>query len=89
VSLFYRLRANGIIGTAFHNHWLFDEPRLIFIHFESIDKPFSFARKVSEALEVLTTRNIGSSQNMRVRENRNGEELCEEFNRIINGMMHI
>jgi hypothetical protein len=89
VSLFYRLRVNGIIVTAFHNHWLFDEPRLMFFHFESIDKPLSFARKVSEALEVLTTSNIGSSQNMRVHENRNEEELCEEFNRIINGMMHI
>lgn len=82
------LRENEIIVTALHNHWLFDEPRLMYIHFESIDKPLSFARKVREALEVLTTRRVGSSQNVRTRVNRQEEELCEEFNRILNGMMH-
>lgn len=47
------LRENGILVTALHNHWLFDEPRLMYIHFESIDRPLNFARKVAEALEVL------------------------------------
>ena len=47
------LRENGILVTALHNHWLFDEPRLMYIHFESIDRPLNFARKVAEALKVL------------------------------------
>lgn len=47
------LRARGIIVTALHNHWLFDNPRLMYIHFESIDRPLNFARKVAEALRVL------------------------------------
>ncbi|EPY2272905.1 DUF1259 domain-containing protein [Clostridium sporogenes] len=47
------LRENGILVTSLHNHWLFDEPRLMYIHFESIDRPLAFARKVAEALEVL------------------------------------
>ncbi|WP_434296455.1 DUF1259 domain-containing protein [Clostridium sporogenes] len=47
------LRENGILATALHNHWLFDEPRLMYIHFESIDRPLNFARKVAEALQVL------------------------------------
>jgi len=47
------LRKNGIIVTALHNHWLFEEPRLMYIHFESIDEPLDFARKVAEALKVL------------------------------------
>jgi hypothetical protein len=81
-----RLRANGIIVTALHNHWLFDEPRLMYIHFESIDEPLSFARKVRNALEVLTTRNIGGTQNGRTRVSRQAEELCEEFHRILGGM---
>jgi hypothetical protein len=81
-----RLRENGIIVTALHNHWLFDEPRLMYIHFESIDEPLSFARKVREALEVLTTRNIGGTQNVRPRFNRLAEELCDEFHRILGGM---
>lgn len=47
------LRKHGILVTAFHNHWLFDEPRLMYIHFESIDNPLDFARKVADALSVL------------------------------------
>ncbi|MBY6878479.1 DUF1259 domain-containing protein [Clostridium botulinum] len=47
------LRENGILVTALHNHWLFDDPRLMYIHFESIDRPLNFARKVAEALQVL------------------------------------
>lgn len=26
------LRKRGLIVTAFHNHWLFDEPRLMYMH---------------------------------------------------------
>ena len=47
------LRQREILVTALHNHWLFDNPRLMYIHFESIDNPLVFARKVAEALEVL------------------------------------
>lgn len=47
------LRSHGILVTALHNHWLFDEPRLMYIHFESIDNPLAFARKVADALRVL------------------------------------
>jgi hypothetical protein len=47
------LRRNRIIVTALHNHWLFEEPRLMYIHFESVDEPLEFARKVAEALRVL------------------------------------
>ena len=47
------LRENDILVTALHNHWLFDRPRLMYIHFESIDQPLDFARKVAEALRVL------------------------------------
>jgi hypothetical protein len=47
------LRKYGIIITALHNHWLFEDPRLMYIHFESIDHPLAFAKKVAEALKVL------------------------------------
>ena len=47
------LRREGITVTALHNHWLFENPRLMYIHFESIDRPLDFARKVAEALKVL------------------------------------
>ncbi|OYD06938.1 hypothetical protein CHM34_13440 [Paludifilum halophilum] len=47
------LRRRGIIVTALHNHWLFERPRLMYIHFESVENPIVFARKVAEALKVL------------------------------------
>ncbi|MCQ6281066.1 DUF1259 domain-containing protein [Bacillus sp. EB600] len=79
--LISRLREFGIIVTALHNHWLFDKPRLMFIHFESIDRPLSFSAKVREALDVLTTRNVGvQSQVDHPVSNRQTEE---EFNPLI------
>lgn len=47
------LRKQGILVTALHNHWLFDKPRLFYIHFESVENPIVFARKVAKALKVL------------------------------------
>lgn len=47
------LRKRGILVTAFHNHWLFEKPRLMYIHFESVENPIVFAKKVAEALRVL------------------------------------
>ena len=52
------LREHDIIVTAVHNHWLFENPRLMFMHWESIDRPLTFARKVRDALSVLTTREV-------------------------------
>ncbi len=50
------LRENGIIVAALHNHWLFERPRLMYIHFESIDDPLAFARKVAEAFDTFSAR---------------------------------
>lgn len=47
------LREQGIFVTALHNHWLFESPRLMYIHFFSIEKPLVFARKVANALRLL------------------------------------
>lgn len=38
------LRRRGITVTAIHNHWLFDNPRLMYMHWEQVDDPFTFAR---------------------------------------------
>ncbi len=43
------LRERGILVTALHNHWLFDEPRLMYIHWENVGNPFKFARDSFEA----------------------------------------
>jgi hypothetical protein len=43
------LRERGIIVTAIHNHWLFEEPRLMYMHWENVGDPFVFARESIEA----------------------------------------
>jgi hypothetical protein len=43
------LRRRGIIVTALHNHWLFEEPRLMYMHWENVGDPFEFARNSIEA----------------------------------------
>jgi Domain of Unknown Function (DUF1259) len=81
-----RLRRNGILVTAFHNHWLFDEPRLMYVHFESIDKPLDFARKVRYALEVLGARDRGMSSSYgKNRTNPDAVDLCNKFGQILGG----
>lgn len=47
------LRRNGIDISAVHTHWIYDNPKLMYVHFQSIENPLNFARKVSEALKVL------------------------------------
>lgn len=56
------LRDSGITVTALHNHWLFEKPRLMYIHFESIDDPLSFARKVADAFSDLDTRALDENE---------------------------
>ncbi|RFU67496.1 DUF1259 domain-containing protein [Peribacillus saganii] len=43
------LRRRGIEVTAVHNHWLFDRPRLMYMHWENVGDPFEFARNSIEA----------------------------------------
>nr|WP_035098255.1 DUF1259 domain-containing protein [Anoxybacillus tepidamans] len=44
------LQRRGIIVTAVHNHWLFDEPRLMYMHWENVGMdPAEFARNSFEA----------------------------------------
>ncbi|MBD8027126.1 DUF1259 domain-containing protein [Ureibacillus sp. Re31] len=50
--MFDALRKRGLKVTAFHNHWLFEEPRLMYMHWENVGMdPFEFARKSFEAAQ--------------------------------------
>ncbi|WP_017379007.1 DUF1259 domain-containing protein [Paenisporosarcina sp. TG-14] len=51
--LLTELRKRDILVTAVHNHWLFEEPRAMYMHFESTEPPLDFARKVRSAFKVL------------------------------------
>ncbi|WP_419954884.1 DUF1259 domain-containing protein [Neobacillus niacini] len=44
---------NGIFISAIHNHWLYTKPNILYIHFQSVEPPLNFARKVAEAFKVL------------------------------------
>jgi hypothetical protein len=39
--------------TALHNHWLHTSPAIMYLHFETIDRPLDFAQKVSEIAKML------------------------------------
>lgn len=52
-QLLSNLRKNGLEVTAVHNHWLFEKPRLMYIHWQAIDNPIAFARKVKRSIAFL------------------------------------
>ncbi|ASS65767.1 DUF1259 domain-containing protein [Paenibacillus sp. RU4T] len=45
----------GIIVSALHNHWIFIQPNLLYIHFQSVEPPLNFAEKVAYAYSTLTS----------------------------------
>ncbi|HEX7065779.1 MAG TPA: DUF1259 domain-containing protein, partial [Bacillales bacterium] len=81
------LREHGIIVNAIHNHWLFDKPRLMYMHFESIDEPLSFARKVRDAVKELTTDQVGAAPKVHTHEF-DVTGLCDKFNDLLGGTIH-
>ena len=48
-----RIAGQGVIISAIHNHWLFDNPRLIYTHLEAVMNPEEFTRKVANALQEI------------------------------------
>ncbi|WP_261300657.1 DUF1259 domain-containing protein [Paenibacillus andongensis] len=47
------IRNQGIKVSSVRSEWLFEQPRLIYINIESVDRPLIFARKVRKALEAI------------------------------------
>ena len=44
---------NGVEVTALHNHFLWDEPRMFYMHVHAHGKPAELARKVKPALDLI------------------------------------
>lgn len=44
---------NELTVSAIHNHWIFTEPTLLYVHIQSVEPPLSFAKKFSRAFSVL------------------------------------
>src|ERR1700693_86994 len=55
---------NGVEVSALHNHFLWDEPRMFYMHVHGHGKPADLARNVKPALELIgksTTRPTSAS----------------------------
>lgn len=46
------LRKRGITVTALHNHWLFERPRLMYMHWQAAMEPKRFLRASRAALRA-------------------------------------
>ncbi|WP_225986192.1 DUF1259 domain-containing protein [Psychrobacillus glaciei] len=44
---------NNLIVSAFHNHWNFTNPTILYVHFQSVESPSSFEHKFVKASHVL------------------------------------
>lgn len=54
VTPFVRILAkNNLIISAIHNHWMFTTPTILYVHFQSVEPPLSFAHKAAEAFNTL------------------------------------
>lgn len=51
--LMSNLRNRGIKVTAVHNHWLKENPRLMYMHWEAIENPIVFAKKTKASIAFL------------------------------------
>src|SRR5437588_5127139 len=55
---------NGLDVTALHNHFFWDEPRMLYMHVHGHGKPADLARKLKPALDLIgksTTRPAGGA----------------------------
>ncbi|AST95739.1 DUF1259 domain-containing protein [Shouchella clausii] len=48
------LAEQGVIVSAIHNHWLFTDPVLMYVHAQSVEEPASFSQKINNALHYIT-----------------------------------
>jgi hypothetical protein len=56
VNLFLReVTRLGLRVSAIHNHWLFDQPPLLYVHFQGIVEPLRAARGLAPVLRRLAT----------------------------------
>ncbi|HWR45081.1 DUF1259 domain-containing protein [Sporomusa sp.] len=50
-----QLLSNDIIVSAVSNHWILDDPHLIYVHIQSTMEPRGFARKVAQVLDMISS----------------------------------
>lgn len=51
----YSIVQQGMIVSALHNHWLYTEPLILYIHIQSVEPPLNFARKMAHSFSFLSS----------------------------------
>ncbi|QAA23219.1 DUF1259 domain-containing protein [Sporolactobacillus terrae] len=51
----WALTQNGLILSALHNHWIFTQPNLLYVHAQSIEPPLNFAKKLRNCFSYLSS----------------------------------
>ncbi|MBS4218678.1 DUF1259 domain-containing protein [Bacillus sp. FJAT-49711] len=45
----------GLMVSALHNHWIFMNPHILYMHIQSVEPPLQFARKIVNAFSSLSS----------------------------------
>ena len=51
----YSIVQQGMIVSALHNHWLYTQPSIMYIHIQSVEPPLNFARKMAHSFSFLNS----------------------------------
>ncbi|MBH0158098.1 DUF1259 domain-containing protein [Fictibacillus sp. 5RED26] len=51
----YAVVQQGLIVSALHNHWLYVNPQIMYMHVQSVEPPLNFAQKVSRSFSYLSS----------------------------------
>lgn len=49
------LTQQGLIVSALHNHWLYTNPLIMYMHIQSVEPPLDFARKLAYSFRYLSS----------------------------------
>ncbi|WP_410986384.1 DUF1259 domain-containing protein [Bacillus cereus] len=52
----------GIIVSAIHNHWLYMNPLIMYIHIQSVEPPLHFAKKLADSFLVLSSYPVSNNE---------------------------
>lgn len=52
----------GIIVSALHNHWLYMDPLIMYIHIQSVEPPLHFAQKLAHSFLTLNSYPITNNE---------------------------
>ena len=51
----YSIVQQGMIVSALHNHWVYTEPSIMYIHIQSVEPPLNFAKKMANSFSYLSS----------------------------------